>query len=82
MMTMTRGLLQPEEILQPEKHMKAITVDNTKPGIEFGIQIDTFAVQGVPLCQDGKVEILEKLVEANMFGFLGITPKMVDSNSS
>ena len=34
MMTMTRGLLQPE-ILQPEKHTKAITVDNTKPGKEF-----------------------------------------------
>jgi hypothetical protein len=82
MMTMTRGLLQPE-ILQPEKHTKAITVDNTKPGIQFEIQIDNFAAQGVPLCRDGKVGILEMLVEANMlFGFLSITPEMVDTNSS
>ena len=80
-MTMTRGLLQPE-ILQPERHTKAITVDNTKPGIQSEIQIDTFAAQGVPLCRDGKVGILEKLVEANMSGFLGITPEMVDTNSS
>ena len=43
-MMMTRGLLQPE-ILQPEKHTKAITVDNTKPGIQFEIQIDTFVAQ-------------------------------------
>ena len=57
MMTMTRGLLQPEEILQPEKHTEAITVDNTKPGIQSEIQIDTFAAQGVPLCRDGKVGI-------------------------
>jgi len=81
MMMMTRGLLQPE-IFQPERHTKAITVDNTKPGIQFEIQIDTFVAQGVPLCRDGKVGILEKLVEANMSGLLSITPEMVDINSS
>ena len=55
MMTMTRGLLQPE-ILQPEKHTKAITVDNTKPGIQFEIQIDTLSPKEFHYVEMGKLE--------------------------
>jgi hypothetical protein len=71
-----------------EKQTKALTIDDTKPGIQFEMPLtqDSFAVNGVPLCRDGNSWNLRKAVGVDSvwipWNKIILTPDILDPNSS
>ena len=69
-----------------EKQTKTISIDNSKPGIQFEIQINTFAAQGVPLCRDGNTWNFRKAGGDHAvwipWNEIIVTRDMVDTNST
>jgi hypothetical protein len=65
-----------------EKQTKALAIDNTKPGIQFEIPQNSFAVHGVPLCRDGNTWDFRKAENEHALWIpwneIIVTPDMVD----
>ena len=69
-----------------EKQTKAITIDITKPGIQFEIPTNSFAVQVVPLCRDGNTWSCRRVGYEHAvwipWNEIIVNPDMVDPSSS
>jgi len=69
-----------------EKQIKAVTIDNTKPGIQFEIPQNSYAVHGVPLCRDGNTWDFRRAVNEHAVWIpwdeIIVTPEMVNPSSS